>query len=195
MNSSFLNIQNFQLMIIGNNNMKFELIYGRSGTGKSTYIYEKINQNIKSKKNYLIVPEQSNLMAEKNLIEYTKSDTLLNTVVLTLSRMAKRVRDEVGGLDNNITSVGKSMIIYNILQANKSKLNFLGKTQKNITIVSQLITELNLAKTKENTKKLKNNLKECMKQENLKIGLYSSGLNRSKKCTALVFPLTRVKKE
>lgn len=59
----------------------------------------------------------------------------------------------------------------------------------------QLITELNLAKTKENTKKLKNNLKECMKQENLKIGLYSSGLNRSKKCTALVFPLTRVKKE
>ena len=122
--------------------MKFELIYGRSGTGKSTYIYEKINQNIKSKKNYLIVPEQSNLMAEKNLIEYTKSDTLLNTEVLTLSRMAKRVRDEVGGVDNNISSAGKSMIIYNILQANKSKLNFLGKTQKNITIVSQLITEL-----------------------------------------------------
>ena len=122
MNSSFLNIQNFQLMIIGNNNMKFELIYGRSGTGKSTYIYEKINQNIKSKKNYLIVPEQSNLMAEKNLIEYTKSDTLLNTEVLTLSRMAKRVRDEVGGLDNNISSAGKSMIIYNILQA-KKRLN------------------------------------------------------------------------
>ena len=122
--------------------MKFELIYGRSGTGKSTYIYEKINQNLNSKKNYLIVPEQSNLMAEKNLIEYTKKNTLLNTEILTLSRMAKRVRDEVGGLNNSITSAGKAMIIYNILRANKSKLNFLGKTQKNVNIVSQLITEL-----------------------------------------------------
>lgn len=59
----------------------------------------------------------------------------------------------------------------------------------------QLVTELNLAKSGENTKKMKNNLKEYVKQENLKIGLYSSGLNRFKKCKSLVFPLPHTKKE
>lgn len=121
--------------------MKFELVYGRSGTGKSTYIYEKVKNNLNNKKNFIIVPEQSNLMTEKNLMEYTGSDALINTEVLTLSRMAQRVKSEVGGISENITPVGKAMIIYNILRANKSKLNFLGKTQKNINIVSQLITE------------------------------------------------------
>ena len=121
--------------------MKFELIYGRSGTGKSTYLYEKIKNNLHSQKNFLIVPEQSNLMAEKKLMDCTQSNTLINTEVLTLSRMAKRVRDEIGGRDDSISTAGKAMIIYNILRANKSKLNFLGKNNKNVNIVSQLITE------------------------------------------------------
>ena len=128
-------------MIIREDNMKFELIYGRSGTGKSTYIYEKIRNNMHIHNSFLIVPEQSNLMTEKNLMNYTQSNTLLNTEVLTLSRMAKRVKDEIGGSNDNISTAGKAMIIYNILRANKSKLNFLGKNNKNVNIVSQLITE------------------------------------------------------
>ena len=121
--------------------MKFELIYGRSGTGKSTYIYEKIRKNMHIHNSFLIVPEQSNLMTEKNLMDYTQSNTLLNTEVLTLSRMAKRVKNEIGGSNDNISTAGKAMVIYNILRANKSKLNFLGKNNKNVNIVSQLITE------------------------------------------------------
>ena len=77
--------------------MKLNLIYGRSGTGKSEYIYEDIKKNINSRKIFLIVPEQCNLSAERKLFEKLKVNCLINVEVLTLSRMAYRVANEVGG--------------------------------------------------------------------------------------------------
>lgn len=52
--------------------MKFNLIYGRSGSGKSKIIYEDIKNKIGTTSIYLIVPEQSNLTAEKKLFEITR---------------------------------------------------------------------------------------------------------------------------
>lgn len=52
--------------------MKFNLIYGRSGSGKSKIIYEDIKNKIGTASIYLIVPEQSNLTAEKKLFETTR---------------------------------------------------------------------------------------------------------------------------
>ena len=123
--------------------MKFRLIYGKSGTGKSCYIYEDIKNRMKDNKIFVIVPEQSNLMTEQNLFKYTQKNTLMNTEVLTLSRMASRIEDELGGkLDTKLSKIGKSMLIYNLLGKYKSKLQFLGKTPKNVDTVNQLITEL-----------------------------------------------------
>ena len=122
--------------------MKFRLIYGKSGTGKSCYIYEDIKNRMKDNKIFVIVPEQSNLMTEQNLFKYTQKSTLMNTEVLTLSRMASRIEDELGGkLDTKLSKIGKSMLIYNLLGKYKSKLQFLGKTPKNVDTVNQLITE------------------------------------------------------
>ncbi len=122
--------------------MEFKLVYGRSGTGKSTYIYEDIKNKMKDNKIFVIVPEQSNLMTEQNIFRFTKANTLMNTEVLTLSRMASRIEDELGGkLDVKLSKIGKSMLIYNLLGKYKSKLQFLGKTAKNVDTVSQLITE------------------------------------------------------
>lgn len=122
--------------------MDFFVIYGKSGTGKSKYIYEDIKKEFNKKKIYLVVPEQSNLTAEQKLFEELQVDTLINVEVLTLSRMATRVLDEVGEKSRNLlTSVGKNMIIYDILSREKSNLKFLGKSDKNIEIVSNIITE------------------------------------------------------
>ncbi|MBR3696805.1 MAG: hypothetical protein IKM97_00805 [Clostridia bacterium] len=117
--------------------MDFKLIYGKSGSGKSTYLYEDLKKKIDIDKNiYLIVPEQSNLMAEKNIFEYTKKNTLLNVEVLTLSRMAKRVLDELNiSTQNRLSKTGRAMLIYDILSKEKSNLKFLGKSDKNIDIV------------------------------------------------------------
>ena len=55
--------------------MPLRIIYGKSGTGKSSYIYneisEKIKQNEKSKI-YIVTPEQFSFTAEKKLMENKK---------------------------------------------------------------------------------------------------------------------------
>ena len=120
-----------------------KLVYGKSGSGKTTYLYEDIKNNIDKEKIFLIVPEQSNLKAEQKLFEYLKVDSLFNVQVLTLSRLGVRILDDVGGDDLvEINNSSKAMVIYDILLKEKDNLNFLGKSDKNIEIVSNMITEL-----------------------------------------------------
>ena len=48
--------------------MKLNIIYGRSGSGKSKFLYEKIGTITKNKV-FVIVPEQCNLSVEKKLFD------------------------------------------------------------------------------------------------------------------------------
>jgi len=124
-------------------NTKLNLIYGRSGTGKSEYIYRDIDKKINDFKNiYIVVPEQSNLTSEKKFFEITGRKSLFNVEVLTLSRMAYRISNELDIEHKHLSKIGKSMLIYDLLSKNKKNLNFLGKSEKNIEIVDKLFTEL-----------------------------------------------------
>ncbi len=120
-----------------------EIIYGKSGTGKSQKLYNDIKENLSNEKIFLIVPEQSNLNAEQNLIKELKVDSLMNCQVLTLSRMAFRILEEQEREKRQtLTKSGKAMIIYDILKKEEKNLRFLGKSDKNIDILINMITEL-----------------------------------------------------
>lgn len=121
--------------------MQLNLIYGRSGSGKSEYLHKDIASKIGTRKIFLIVPEQCNLSAEKKLFEISKKESLIDVEILTLSRMAYRVSQEVGDAKNHISKAGKDMLIYDLITMNKEKLNFLGKSEKNIDIVNRMFTE------------------------------------------------------
>ena len=50
--------------------MKLNLVYGKAGRGKSTYLYEKIKEKIAlEQKIYIITPEQFSFTAEKKLLQ------------------------------------------------------------------------------------------------------------------------------
>ena len=123
--------------------MSLRLIYGKSGTGKSTYIFNEIKERINcGKKIYIITPEQFSFTAEKMLLETLGNKAVLNAEVLTFNRMAYRVANEVGGTAKvTISNPGKAMLIYNILSGKKSKLKFLGKSDENIELIIEQITE------------------------------------------------------
>lgn len=121
--------------------MQLNLVYGRSGTGKSEYLHKDIASKIGTKKIFLIVPEQCNLSAEKKLFEVSGRESLIDVEILTLSRMAYRVAQEVGESKNHISKAGKDMLIYDLITKHKDKLNFLGKSDKNIDIVNRMFTE------------------------------------------------------
>lgn len=119
------------------------LIYGKCGTGKSEYIYKDIDKKINQFKNiYIIVPEQSNLTSEKKFFEITNRKSLFNVEVLTLSRMAYRIQNELDNKNECLSKQGKAMIIYDLLVKNKKSLNFLGKSEKNVETVEKMFTEL-----------------------------------------------------
>lgn len=128
--------------------MSLQIIYGRSGTGKTSYIFEEISKNINNgRKKYIITPEQFSFTAEKELLnfinKYQNSNAAINAEVLTFARMAHRVSQEVGGSNKTVLSnCGKSMLIYSILSDKKNNLKFLNKSDKNIDMVMTQITEL-----------------------------------------------------
>lgn len=122
--------------------MSLNLVYGRSGTGKSEYIYKKISEKIGKEKIFLIVPEQCNLSAEKKLFEISGRTSLIDVEVLTMSRMAFRVLNECGDTANHLSKAGKNMLIFDLLTKEKRNLNFLGKSEKNVDIVDRMFTEL-----------------------------------------------------
>ncbi len=139
--------------------MKLKLVYGRSGTGKSIHIYNCIKKRLQSVQNgnrkiFLIVPEQCNLSAERKLFEMTEKNSLIDVEVLTLSRMAYRVLNEVGGAKEHLSKIGKYMLIFDLLNKEKKTLKFLGKSEKNIDMVDRMFTEFK--KHQINVEKLQN---------------------------------------
>ena len=123
--------------------MALRIIYGKSGSGKSEYCFKEIANLInKEKKIYIITPEQFSFTAEQKLMNAINTKSVLNAEVITLSRMAHRVMQEVGGLNKaQLTKSGKAMLIYSILNDNKNKLKFLSKSDENIDLSMSAITE------------------------------------------------------
>lgn len=124
--------------------MSLKIIYGKSGSGKSTYIFNEIAEKIKEgmSKIYIITPEQFSFTAEKKLLDSIESVSVLTAEVLTFNRMAYRVLQETGSASlSNLSSSGKSMLIYNILLDKKDNLKFIGKSSDNIDLIGTQITE------------------------------------------------------
>ena len=124
--------------------MNLRIIYGKSGTGKSTYIFNEIADKIKqsNRKIYIITPEQFSFTAEKKLLDSIDAPSVISAEVLTFNRMAYRVMKEIGNANvNNLSSTGKSMLIYDILSEQKNNLKFIGKSSENIEMIGTQITE------------------------------------------------------
>ncbi len=123
--------------------MGLRIIYGKAGCGKSSFCFSEISKLIKTdEKIFIVTPEQFSFTAEKKLMECVNQNAVINAEVITLSRMAYRVMGEVGNNGNsNLSKAAKAMIMNYILDINKQKLKFLGKSDQNIDLSIQAITE------------------------------------------------------
>lgn len=123
--------------------MGLRLIYGRAGSGKTTYCFQEIRDKInQGEKIYIITPEQFSFTAEKNLLNVIDSSAVMQAEVLTFDRMAYRVFLEVGGrTETCLSDCGTNMLLYEVLDSEKKNLNFLGKSSKNVALIHRLFTE------------------------------------------------------
>ena len=119
--------------------MSLRIIYGKSGSGKSTFCFEEIRKRRREeKKIYIITPEQFSFTAEQMLMETIGSNSVMEAEVLTFERMAYRVLNEVGGQDKkHLSQAGKAMIFYHVLKEKKNELTFINKSDENIDLIDR----------------------------------------------------------
>lgn len=148
--------------------MSLQIIYGTAGTGKSTYIFqkiqEKLNRQYKNEKEEsdtnntkvnsaetkipstpikIITPEQFSFTAEQKLLGFAPSNSVLTAEVITFNRMAYRILEEVGGkTKSHLSSSGRAMLLDDILLTQKNDFTFLGKTDENVDMIATQLTEL-----------------------------------------------------
>ena len=121
--------------------MSLKIIYGKAGSGKSTYLFKYIGSIINNpQKIYIVTPEQFSFTAERRLLECTKG-AAINAEVLTFSRMAYRLINEIGNNLKTMEAFGRSILIYDLLEKSKDKLNLLGKSMQNVEIIENALTE------------------------------------------------------
>lgn len=114
--------------------MSIRYIFGRSGTGKSYYIYNEIGKLLKEntdQKLILIVPEQFTLQAERELIEKSSLPGFIKVDVLSFTRLSDRVIESVGGVTRtHIDDQGKIMILRKVIDECENKLGIYRNVSK-----------------------------------------------------------------
>lgn len=128
-----------------------EFIIGRSGSGKSTYCYEKIEEELKKDSSdplLLLVPEQFNLQTQRDLAKRL-APGLLRAEVISFNTLAREVFREVGKLEATVVEDLERMIILKrIIEAHKKEIVFYKKNINNIGFlesINRLITILEQA--------------------------------------------------
>lgn len=95
-----------------------KLIYGHSGSGKSSRIYEMMLESAReNRRSYLIVPEQETVVCERRLLDILPPSAQLTSEVLNFSRLANLVFRNYGGLSYNYADKAcKTLIMWKNLR-------------------------------------------------------------------------------
>lgn len=128
--------------------MGVKFIYGRAGSGKSTYCIEQIKKKIEggsTNKLILLVPEQFTFQTENRLLSLIGESSVLRAEVLSFKRMAYRVFSECGGLTHKrMNDAGRAMLIYKILEELKGDMGIFFRASKQqgfVDIVTKTFSE------------------------------------------------------
>lgn len=91
------------------------IIEGPAGSGKTTKAYELLLDGAAKHKNrtyILVIPEQSSISAQKDIIEMSPNKGILNIDILSFNRLAHRIFEAAGGeAQELIDDSGKNLII------------------------------------------------------------------------------------
>ncbi|NMC28146.1 MAG: ATP-dependent helicase/deoxyribonuclease subunit B, partial [Syntrophomonadaceae bacterium] len=117
-------------------------ILGRAGSGKSQRVMEEIKQFLlegSQEQLILLVPEQFTLQAERDLLEKMNLPGLMRAEVLSFSRLAGRVLNEVGGATRTLLNEqGKQMILRKVADGLSPRLTLYKKAAAQEGFISQL---------------------------------------------------------
>ena len=121
--------------------MALQLIYGNSGGGKSTYIYEKVIQMAQADRRrnfYVIVPEQFTMQTQRELVRRSKNHVIVNIDVVSFERLAYRIFDELGIQNTVVEETGKSLVLRKIAEEKGKDLTVLRGNIRKMGYINEL---------------------------------------------------------
>jgi ATP-dependent helicase/nuclease subunit B len=120
-------------------------IFGKSGYGKSEYLYSKIEEKIAQNPDnrfdmFLIVPEQQTLVTERKVVERFGNIANLRIEVISFDRMANRVSRKTGKMSYDYAdSTLKKLVMNKTLRLLDPVLDFYAKVSGNMEFVEKII--------------------------------------------------------
>ncbi|MEK4060176.1 MULTISPECIES: helicase-exonuclease AddAB subunit AddB [Paenibacillus] len=123
--------------------MTVNFLIGRSGSGKTTRIWETVSSKLESEPLgapiIVLVPEQGSFGAERGLLAAGSVKGSIRAQTLSFSRLAFRVKQETGGSASlPISEEGKKMLIYKIVNRRKEELKLFGASSERPGFVERL---------------------------------------------------------
>ncbi len=127
-----------------------EFFMSASGHGKTYNLYRRLIEDSLSfedskQKIILIVPEQSSLQAQKDIVRMHPNEGVFNIDVVTFGRLAYRIFEELGiELKETIDDTGKNLIVRKVLNNVNKQLRIIkaDRTQGLVSRIKSMISEL-----------------------------------------------------
>ena len=114
--------------------MGLQFVFGGSGSGKSTTVYEKVIQQSMAcpdKKFLIMVPDQFTMYTQKQLCMMHPRGGIMNIEVLSFSRLIHRVSEEVGRKERVILDdTGKNLVLRRVAIEKEEQLVLLKEKVK-----------------------------------------------------------------
>lgn len=122
--------------------MSLQLIFGGSGSGKSDYVYKRVLEESKLKRNktfFVLVPEQFTMQTQRELVKRQENHSIINVGVVSFPRLAYRVFDELGmGNLNILEETGKNLLLRRVAEEQQEHLQLLKANMKRTGYISEM---------------------------------------------------------
>lgn len=113
--------------------MSLNIVLGKPKTGKSSYIYTKIQEDIENKKDVILfVPSQKRQDSENNYMDYLKQDGIIGVNITTINEFIRKNILNLGLYNNEkyVSKEDKKIILADVILNSKDKLNVFKNVSK-----------------------------------------------------------------
>lgn len=122
--------------------MSLQFVLGGSGSGKSTYVFDKIMERSMQEENrnfFVLVPDQFTMQTQMDFVTRHKRGGILNIDILSFSRLSHRILEETGGnREPVLDDTGKSLVLRKVAEELKEEVPVLGSNLKKLGYIHEV---------------------------------------------------------